>query len=180
VLDTIGAGATASATTRTDWYDVWLRSPEASALQERIAQIHANGHTQPAITAECHTQFATSWFYQATVLTKRNFVAYWRNPMYLLAKIILNIVSGLLIGFSFFQAKDSLQGMQNKLFVCFFVTDLQVMRSCQCRPFSCQSFSVFLRRSNCKRFTLIFAPSTKFASVRAECTHGRHSLRRKS
>jgi len=119
VLDTIGAGATA--TTTTDWHDIWLRSSEASALQEQIAQIHADCHSRPAIEAQRCTQFATSWFYQAAVLTKRNFVAYWRNPMYLIAKIMLNIMSGLLIGFSFSHAKDTLEGMQNKLFVCFFV-----------------------------------------------------------
>ncbi|KAG1884645.1 ABC-2 type transporter [Suillus subluteus] len=53
-------------------------------------------------------------------LTKCNFLAYWHNPTYLIAKITLNIAGGLLIGFTFFSSKDTLQGMQNKLFMHFF------------------------------------------------------------
>lgn len=34
-----------------------------------------------------------------------------------MAKIALNIVAGLFIGFTFFKAKDTLQGTQDKLFV---------------------------------------------------------------
>lgn len=34
-----------------------------------------------------------------------------------MAKIMLNIVGGLFIGFTFFQRNDSLEGTQNKLFV---------------------------------------------------------------
>jgi ATP-binding cassette subfamily G (WHITE) protein 2 (SNQ2) len=94
-----------------------MKSPEAVELQEQIERIHANGRAQPAIETERHTEFATSWIHQAVALTKRNFQAYWRNPTYLIAKIILNIACGLLVGFTFFQAKDTLQGMQNKLFV---------------------------------------------------------------
>ena len=39
--------------------------------------------------------------------------------MYLMAKLILNIVGGLFIGFTFFKAKHSIQGTQNKLFAIF-------------------------------------------------------------
>src|SRR6267154_2985992 len=115
MLDTIGAGATAS--TSVDWHDIWKRSPEAARLQEQIEQIHADGRTRPSIETERRTEFATSWIHQAVALTKRNFQAYWRNPTYLIAKIILNIAGGLLVGFTFFRSKDTLQGTQNKLFV---------------------------------------------------------------
>lgn len=43
--------------------------------------------------------------------------AHWRDPTYIVSKIALNIVAGLFIGFTFWQAKDSMQGTQNKLFV---------------------------------------------------------------
>ena len=35
------------------------------------------------------------------------------------AIIVLAIVAGLFIGFTFFKSKDTLQGTQDKLFVCF-------------------------------------------------------------
>ena len=34
-----------------------------------------------------------------------------------MAKVALNVVAGLLVGFTFFKSKDSLQGTQDKLFV---------------------------------------------------------------
>ena len=50
-------------------------------------------------------------------LLRRDAQAHWRDPTYLIAKVALNIAAALLIGFTFFKAKDSLQGSQNKLFV---------------------------------------------------------------
>ncbi|KAG1888173.1 ABC-2 type transporter-domain-containing protein [Suillus subluteus] len=122
--DTIGAGATANASV--DWHDIWKGSPEAAELQAQIERMHAEGRARPSVETERHSEFATSWIHQAVVLTNRNFVAYWRNPTYLLAKIILNIAGGLLIGFTFFNSQDTLQGTQNKLFSIFLATVLSV------------------------------------------------------
>jgi ATP-binding cassette subfamily G (WHITE) protein 2 (SNQ2) len=115
MLDTIGAGATADASV--NWHDIWKRSPEAVELQAQIEQIHAEGRARPSVETERHSEFATSWIHQTVELTKRNFVAYWRNPTYLVAKIVLSTAGGLLIGLTFLNSKDSLQGTQNKLFV---------------------------------------------------------------
>ena len=115
MLDVIGAGATAS--TSVDWHDVWKRSPEASSLQTQIEEIHTQGRAHAVAHTERHSEFATSWIYQLLVLTQRGFQSYWRNPTYLMAKLVLNIAGGLLIGFTFFRTNDSLQGTQNKLFV---------------------------------------------------------------
>ncbi|KAG2131012.1 ABC-2 type transporter-domain-containing protein [Suillus clintonianus] len=117
MLDTIGAGATA--TSSVNWHDIWKRSPEAAELQVQIDRIHADGRARPSVETERHTEFATSWIHQAVILTKRNYLAYWRNPTYLVAKIILNIAGGLLIGFTFYNSNDTLQGTQNKLFSIF-------------------------------------------------------------
>ncbi|KAG1745100.1 ABC-2 type transporter-domain-containing protein [Suillus paluster] len=101
MLDVIGAGATAISTT--DWYEVWMCSSEAAQLQLSV-QLSA---------------FATSWSYQFVALAHRNFQAYWRNPIYICSKFVLNIAGGLLVGFTFFQANNSLQGTQDKLFSVF-------------------------------------------------------------
>jgi len=45
--------------------------------------------------------------------------------------LILNVVGGLLIGFTFFKAKDTIQGTQNKLFAIFMATILSVPLSNQ-------------------------------------------------
>ena len=46
-------------------------------------------------------------------------IAHWREPTFIVSKVMLNIVAGLFVGFTFFKSKDTLQGTQDKLFVCF-------------------------------------------------------------
>ncbi|KAG2118374.1 ABC-2 type transporter-domain-containing protein [Suillus clintonianus] len=117
MLDVIGAGAAAVSTT--DWYDVWKHSLEAMQLQVQIEKMHEHGRTRSRQLGVRYPVFATTWLHQFTTLTQRNFQAYWRNPTYIRAKFVLNIVGGLLVGFTFFQADNSLQGTQNKLFSIF-------------------------------------------------------------
>lgn len=116
MLDVIGAGATA--TTSIDWHDAWLKSKEASDFKVQLEEIHAEGRKRPPVQATQKSEFATSWGYQLITLTKRAFESYWRNPTYVMAKLFLNIAAGLFIGFTFFKAKGTIQGSQNKLFVC--------------------------------------------------------------
>ncbi|KDR70391.1 hypothetical protein GALMADRAFT_254847 [Galerina marginata CBS 339.88] len=129
MLDVIGAGATA--TSQQDWYEIWKTSPEAKQVQEEIEAIHTEGRSRPAVQTELRSEFATSWSYQLWELLKRDAEAHWRDPTYLMAKLILNAVGGLFIGFTFFHSKDSQQGTQNKLFAIFMATILSVPLSNQ-------------------------------------------------
>lgn len=124
MLDVIGAGATA--TSQQNWYEIWHASNESKQVQKEIATIHTEGRNRPAVEATLHSEFATSWVYQTAQLIKRDAEAHWRDPTYLMAKLVLNAVGGLFIGFTFYNAKNSQQGTQNKLFVCIFVSLLGI------------------------------------------------------
>ena len=115
MLDVIGAGATA--TSELDWSDVWRRSDECASVQAELENIHSEGRKRPAVQTQQRSEFATSWPSQVKLLLRREVEAHWRSPTYLMAKLMLNIVAGLFIGFTFFKANDSQQGTQNKLFV---------------------------------------------------------------
>ena len=115
ILDVIGAGATA--TTDTNWNDVWKRSPEARVLEEELDTLLQEGRKRHAVDTELHSEFSTSWLYQVKTLWEREMIRHWRDPTYMVAKLALNVVAGLFIGFTFFQAKDSIQGTQNHIFV---------------------------------------------------------------
>lgn len=115
ILTAIGAGATA--TTEFDWHEKWTSSREAADLQIELERIHVEGRQRGAVGATFRNTYATTWVYQVSQLFQRDCIAHWRDPTYLIAKIALNIVAGLFIGFTFFKAKDTLQGSQNKLFV---------------------------------------------------------------
>ena len=117
MLDVIGAGATASSTT--DWHQVWRKSPQAAATTREIRRIHDEGRRRPAVTTKRHTEYSTSWIHQTRIVMQRSAAAIWRDPVYVRAKLILNIVAGLFIGFTFWKSPSTLQGSQNKLFSIF-------------------------------------------------------------
>ncbi|KIY47285.1 pleiotropic drug resistance ABC transporter [Fistulina hepatica ATCC 64428] len=135
MLDVIGAGATAEVAE--NWYEIWQHSSEATTLENDIQRIHAEGRRGDCIKTAQKTQFATPWWYQAKELIKREAAFHYRDPTYLMAKLVLNIVAGLFIGFTFFKAKDSQQGTQNKLFAMFMSTIISV-------PLAQQLQSIFL------------------------------------
>ncbi|KAF8156049.1 pleiotropic drug resistance ABC transporter [Crassisporium funariophilum] len=124
MLDVIGAGATA--TSVQNWYDIWQASPESKQIQQEIDTIHTEGRNRPAVQATIHAEFATPWLYQLWELLKRDAESHWRDATYLMAKLSLNVIGGLFIGFTFYQSKDSQQGTQNKLFAIFMATILSV------------------------------------------------------
>ncbi|KAI6026023.1 ABC-2 type transporter-domain-containing protein [Pisolithus marmoratus] len=123
MLDVIGAGATA--TSEVDWHAIWKASPEAAELDREIEQLHAEGRSRPVVETQVtklYSRFATSWVTQFLILTERGFVSYWRNPTYMMSKVVLNVAAALIIGFVFFQSDDTVQGVENKLFAVFMAT----------------------------------------------------------
>ncbi|KAH6679909.1 multidrug resistance protein CDR1 [Plectosphaerella plurivora] len=108
-----------------DWHDIWTGSPEREDVIREIERIHNDKSAQPATDGEdaahSHSEFAASFAVQTWAVTVRVFQQYWRSPAYIAEKFILSMIAGLFIGFSFFQANDSLAGMQNVLFAVFMV-----------------------------------------------------------
>ena len=93
-------------------------------MREELDAIHTEGRSKPPVQARLQSEYPTSWIYQMTLLLRRDAQAHWRDPVYLIAKMALNIASALLIGFTFFKAKTTIQGTQNHLFVGTFSHDV--------------------------------------------------------
>ncbi|KAL5529897.1 SNQ2_4 [Sanghuangporus sanghuang] len=129
MLDVIGAGATATSTI--DWYDVWEKSDEAAKFKIHLREIHEEGHKKPPVHATHQSEFATPWIVQLYELTKRANLSYWRNPTYVMSKQFLNIAAGLFIGFTFFQANNTVQGTQDKIFGIFILTMISAAHAFQ-------------------------------------------------
>ncbi|KAI3201102.1 hypothetical protein CBS147311_5163 [Penicillium roqueforti] len=107
-----------------DWFDVWKQSNESTEVQNEINRIHKEKENEPPATddsAQNHSEFAMPFWFQINEVTYRVFQQYWRMPAYILAKWGLGIVSGLFIGFSFYGAKTSLQGMQTVVYSLFMI-----------------------------------------------------------
>ncbi|KAF5374350.1 hypothetical protein D9758_004563 [Tetrapyrgos nigripes] len=124
MLDVIGAGAGHGNTNAgTDWHKVWTASEESRQLDQELDTVLESGRKKDSDVngnqARKRGEFASSWYTQMTTLLKRDFQRHWRDPMYLMNKLMLNIIGGVFMGFTFFQAKDTLQGTQNKVFATF-------------------------------------------------------------
>ncbi|OBZ73443.1 Brefeldin A resistance protein [Grifola frondosa] len=86
-------GAGATATTTMDWHEIWAGSPEAQKVQANLDNLLVEG---------------------------RKHHRWKRSPRR--TKLALNVVGGLLVGFTFFKSKYTIQGTQNQLFAIFIST----------------------------------------------------------
>jgi ATP-binding cassette, subfamily G (WHITE), member 2, PDR len=122
MLDVVNLGTNTSGQ---NWFDVWKQSKEFTGVQEEIDRIHQERSTAVAQNADDGEQpseiseFAMPFWFQLYQVTYRVFQQYWRMPDYIIAKWGLGTLSGLFIGFSFFHAKTSLQGMETVLYSLF-------------------------------------------------------------
>ncbi|TFY65604.1 hypothetical protein EVG20_g5493 [Dentipellis fragilis] len=124
MLDVIGAGATAKS--ENDWHAIWKSSTLAERMQQELDALVTEGKGCEVVTTQFHSEFSTMWSQQAIELLRREAKRHWRDPIYLRSKVGLNVLGGLIIGFTFFKAKDSLQGTQNKIFASFLSTVISV------------------------------------------------------
>lgn len=105
-----------------EWDQVWNASPERGGIDAEIERLHAEMMNEPVASdggSHAHSEFAMPFLAQLSAVTLRVFQQYWRMPTYIFAKFFLGTVAGLFIGFTFFQAKGTLAGMQNVLFAVF-------------------------------------------------------------
>lgn len=118
MLDVIGAAPGSKNTI--DWPQVWRESPEKAKIKMQLSEMKAELSSKPADdNQDSLRQFAAPVWDQFYTVTKRVFEQYWRTPAYLYSKTLLCSASGLFIGFSFWNAGTSLQGLQNQLFSIF-------------------------------------------------------------
>ncbi|GAA6001439.1 uncharacterized protein JCM10292_006254 [Rhodotorula paludigena] len=135
ILDVIGAGA--SAKTDKDWSGLWNESDEAKRVQEQIDKFHdekKNKASQADESPDSGRGYAAPMFVQFGIVLKRVFQHYNRDPTYVLAKLMLNIVAGLFIGFSFWMSPHDQTGTQNFLFAVFMAVVLSAPLSQQLQP----------------------------------------------
>ncbi|THV79965.1 putative ABC transporter [Aureobasidium pullulans] len=106
-----------------DWNEEWRNSKEAQAVIDEIDGLkrmrsestHANHKEDEA------TEFAAPVWLQTTMLTKRVFTQYWRDPSYLYGKLFVAVIVGIFNGFTFWQLGNSIQDMQNRMFTAFLI-----------------------------------------------------------
>ncbi|KAL2158180.1 hypothetical protein VTH06DRAFT_4748 [Thermothelomyces fergusii] len=118
-----------------DWHSVWKKSKECSEVLAEIDRIHEQGRAAAAETqtsggggddneGDNGSEFAMPFWSQVWAVTERIFQQYWRMPGYILAKLLLGVMAGLFIGFTFWKADSTQAGMRNVVFSVFMVTTI--------------------------------------------------------
>ncbi|KAL5042237.1 hypothetical protein BDW71DRAFT_211366 [Aspergillus fruticulosus] len=120
MLEVIGA-APGSQTT-VDWPRVWRESPEYQRVKERLHEIRTSRtaagdkrQISPSSQSNNHS-YAASFVRQWWLVQRRVAAQHWRTPSYIYSKIALTVGSTLFIGFSFFKAPNTIQGLQNQMY----------------------------------------------------------------
>ncbi|KAJ5711055.1 CDR ABC transporter [Penicillium malachiteum] len=118
MLDVVNAGCNPQGE---NWFDVWKGSKEIQQVQTELDRIHKDQQEKVPVdsSTEGLTEFAMPFWFQLYQVTYRVFQQYWRLPSYIISKWGLGMAAGLFIGFSFYQAKTSLQGMQTIIYSVF-------------------------------------------------------------
>ncbi|KAL3428709.1 ABC-2 type transporter-domain-containing protein [Aspergillus tetrazonus] len=102
-----------------DWNEVWLASPEYTAMTQELDHIIRDAASKPPGTLDDGHEFATPIWTQLKLVTNRNNASLWRNTDYINNKFMLHIISGLLNGFSFWGIGNSIADLQMRLFTIF-------------------------------------------------------------
>jgi hypothetical protein len=64
-----------------DWHKIWLASPERAAVNEELARMKSEALTREPSVQDESRPFATTLFTQLRLVTHRQQIALWRNPV---------------------------------------------------------------------------------------------------
>ncbi|EFX00255.1 ABC transporter cdr4 [Grosmannia clavigera kw1407] len=117
MLEVIGAAPGTSS--EVDWRQAWLDSPEYAAVKTELLRLREHPAEQPEATAADYREFAAPFAVQVVEVSHRVFQQYWRTPSYIYSKMALCVLVALFVGFSFFKAPLTIQGVQNQMFALF-------------------------------------------------------------
>lgn len=108
--------------TRINWNDEWQKSSNNQDLLKEIEKIKSErSHKVAEQEEEVQTEFAASTWLQTTMLTKRTFVQYWRDPSYLYGKLFIAVIIGIFNGFTFYKLGNTIGDLQNRMFTSFLI-----------------------------------------------------------
>ncbi|KAH6981773.1 ABC-2 type transporter-domain-containing protein [Ilyonectria sp. MPI-CAGE-AT-0026] len=119
MLEVIGAAP--GSHSDVDWFQAWRESPEYKAVQDELEKIKREKHAPADIHEDpgSYREFAAPFMVQLNEVLYRVFQQYWRTPVYIYSKAALCTLIALFIGFIFYDAPNSIQGLQNQMFAIF-------------------------------------------------------------
>ncbi|KAL0933734.1 ABC transporter CDR4-like protein 3 [Colletotrichum truncatum] len=119
MLEVIGAAP--GSHTDVDWHQAWRNSAEYGEVKKELQRLKDERGPEMHATQDkaSYREFAAPFFGQLKEVTHRVFQQYWRTPSYIYAKAALCTLVAAFIGFVFFKAPNTQQGLQNQMFAIF-------------------------------------------------------------
>lgn len=108
---------------RIDWNEEWNKSEQNQNLLAEIARLKEQRSKEAPKGSEKQREleFAASTMTQTYLLTKRTFVAYWRDPSYLYGKLFVSVIIGIFNGFTFYMLENNIASLQSRMFSAFLI-----------------------------------------------------------
>ncbi|KAL5611837.1 hypothetical protein BROUX41_000589 [Berkeleyomyces rouxiae] len=117
MLEVIGAAP--GSHTDIDWHETWKSSEEADKVRAELQRLRANASPHNDIDEDENKEFSAPFSIQFQQVLTRVMAQYWRTPSYIYSKFMLCAGVSLFIGFVFYDAPNSIQGLQNQMFSIF-------------------------------------------------------------
>lgn len=102
-----------------DWNQIWLSSPEHTAVTTELDRLVSDAQSKPPATLSDGHEFAMPLPSQIAIVLARANTALFRNTDYINNKLALHIFSALFNGFSFWMIGSSVDDLQMRLFAVF-------------------------------------------------------------
>ncbi len=122
-MDAAVIGAAPGSTSDIDWFKTWRESPEYREVQSGLENLKSKGQGSGSLTGTDgdadYREFAAPFVAQLRENLFRVFQQYWRTPTYIYSKAALCTLISLFIGFVFFRAPNTIQGLQSQMFSIF-------------------------------------------------------------
>ncbi|KAK5088657.1 ATP-binding cassette transporter snq2 [Lithohypha guttulata] len=111
---------------RINWNEEWKQSEQNKQMLAEIQRLKESRSKEVAQNAsqqdkKVERQFAAPVWTQTYLLTKRNFIAQWRDPSYLYGKIFVSAIIGIVNGFTFYNLANDIASLQSRLFSAFLI-----------------------------------------------------------
>jgi len=110
---------------RIDWNQEWR---DSSMNKEMVTEIGRIKEARSKEAGELSNEeqknqraFAASVWLQTYLLTKRTFIAYWRDPSYLYGKLFVSVIIGIFNGFTFYMLSNNIAALQSRMFSVFLI-----------------------------------------------------------
>lgn len=130
-----------------NWANIWENSFEKGAIENDLLSLEREALSEN-VDYSTSVWEQPSYWKQLLLISRRQYLCTKRDKTYVAAKYLLNSGAGLFIGFSFWNIKKNLSGLQDCIFFCFMALCVSSPLINQVQDKALKSKEVFIARES--------------------------------